>query len=34
MTWQMEKGRVGNDAAFSMSYAQRDGRGGEPINGN
>jgi hypothetical protein len=29
----MEKGRIGNDAAFSMSYAPRTGWGGDPING-
>jgi hypothetical protein len=30
----MEKGRIGNDAAFSIYYAQRDGWGGDPIGGN
>jgi hypothetical protein len=29
----MEKGRIGNVAAFSMSHAQRDRWGGDPING-
>jgi hypothetical protein len=29
--WQMEKGRIGNDAAFSMSYAQRDGWDRDPV---
>jgi hypothetical protein len=32
--WQTKRGRIGNDAAFPMSYAPQDGRGGEPINGN
>jgi len=31
--WQMEKARIANDAGFSMSCAQRDGCGGDPING-
>jgi hypothetical protein len=32
--WQTEKGRIGNDAAFSMSYARREGWGDDPVNGN
>jgi hypothetical protein len=32
--WQMEKGRIGNDAAFSTRHAQRDGWGGDPVNDN
>lgn len=32
--WQTKKGRIGNDAAFSMSYAPQDGWGDDPINGN
>jgi hypothetical protein len=27
--WQLEKGRTANDAAFSMSYAPRDGWSGD-----
>jgi len=30
----MEKGRIANDTAFSVSYAPRGSWGGDPVNGN